>query len=142
MLNTVGAATAIRAALPGMKAHYKETGIAASVVLFSSVAVQQGFPNHAIIGAVKGAFMGPSLYAFLVVRPRREDPHQPQTHNPSQPQPHNQSPTPKNKITGGIEGLTRSRAAELAPAVRVNAIAPSLTDTPLATVLTRSPAMK
>ena len=54
MLNTVGAATAIRAALPGMMAHYKETGTAASVVLFSSVAVQQGFPNHAIIGAVKG----------------------------------------------------------------------------------------
>ena len=56
MLNTVGAATAIRAALPGMMAHYKETGTAASVVLFSSVAVQQGFPNHAIIGAVKGAW--------------------------------------------------------------------------------------
>jgi NADP-dependent 3-hydroxy acid dehydrogenase YdfG len=55
MLNTVGAATAIRAALPGMMAHYKETGTAASVVLFSSVAVQQGFPNHAIISAVKGA---------------------------------------------------------------------------------------
>lgn len=54
MLNTVGAATAVRAALPGMMQHYKETGTAASVVLFSSVAVQQGFPNHAIIGAVKG----------------------------------------------------------------------------------------
>ena len=33
---------------------------------------------------------------------------------------------------GGIEGLTRSLAAELAPKIRVNAIAPSLTDTPLA----------
>ena len=44
--------------------------------------------------------------------------------------------------TGGIEGLARSLAAELAPAVRVNAIAPSLTDTPLASVLTRSTAMK
>lgn len=33
---------------------------------------------------------------------------------------------------GAIEGLTRSLAAELAPRVRVNAIAPSLTDTPLA----------
>lgn len=31
-----------------------------------------------------------------------------------------------------IEGLTRSLAAELAPGIRVNAIAPSLTDTPLA----------
>jgi 3-oxoacyl-[acyl-carrier protein] reductase len=33
---------------------------------------------------------------------------------------------------GAVEGLTRSLAAELAPAIRVNAIAPSLTDTPLA----------
>jgi len=33
---------------------------------------------------------------------------------------------------GAIEGLTRSLAAELAPTVRVNAIAPSLTQTPLA----------
>jgi len=33
---------------------------------------------------------------------------------------------------GAIEGITRSLAAELAPTVRVNAIAPSLTNTPLA----------
>ncbi|MFM6925270.1 MAG: SDR family NAD(P)-dependent oxidoreductase [Ferruginibacter sp.] len=33
---------------------------------------------------------------------------------------------------GAIEGLTRALAAELAPAIRVNCIAPSLTDTPLA----------
>lgn len=33
---------------------------------------------------------------------------------------------------GALEGLTRALAAELAPTVRVNAIAPSLTDTPLA----------
>jgi 3-oxoacyl-[acyl-carrier protein] reductase len=33
---------------------------------------------------------------------------------------------------GAVEGLTRSLAAEWAPLVRVNAIAPSLTDTPLA----------
>ena len=32
---------------------------------------------------------------------------------------------------GAVEGLTRSLAAEWAPEVRVNAIAPSLTDTPL-----------
>ena len=41
MLNTVGAATAVRAALPGLTQHYKDTGVAGSVVLFSSVAVQQ-----------------------------------------------------------------------------------------------------
>lgn len=34
-----------------------------------------------------------------------------------------------------VEGLTKSLAAELAPKIRVNAIAPSLTDTPLASVL-------
>ena len=37
-----------------------------------------------------------------------------------------------------VEGLTRSLAAELAPSVRVNAIAPSLTATPLAEKLLRS----
>ncbi|MFD2257053.1 SDR family NAD(P)-dependent oxidoreductase [Luteolibacter algae] len=34
-----------------------------------------------------------------------------------------------------VEGLTKSLAAELAPKIRVNAIAPSLTDTPLASGL-------
>ena len=33
---------------------------------------------------------------------------------------------------GAVEGLTRSLAAELAPKIRVNCIAPSLTETPLA----------
>lgn len=33
---------------------------------------------------------------------------------------------------GAVEGLVRSLAAELAPRIRVNALAPSLTDTPLA----------
>ena len=36
---------------------------------------------------------------------------------------------------GAIEGLTRSLAAELAPKIRINAIAPSLTDTDLAKAL-------
>jgi 3-oxoacyl-[acyl-carrier protein] reductase len=36
---------------------------------------------------------------------------------------------------GAIEGLVRSLAAELAPQIRVNALAPSLTDTPLASQL-------
>ncbi len=39
---------------------------------------------------------------------------------------------------GGIEGLTRALAAEFAPHIRVNAIAPSLTDTPLAARLLSS----
>jgi NAD(P)-dependent dehydrogenase (short-subunit alcohol dehydrogenase family) len=33
---------------------------------------------------------------------------------------------------GAVEGLTRALAAEFAPSIRVNCIAPSLTDTPLA----------
>ena len=36
---------------------------------------------------------------------------------------------------GAIEGLTKALAAEWAPSVRVNCIAPSLTDTPLAAAL-------
>lgn len=40
---------------------------------------------------------------------------------------------------GAVEGLTRSLAAELAPLVRVNCIAPSLTRTPLAAKLLSTP---
>ncbi len=43
---------------------------------------------------------------------------------------------------GAVEGLTRSLAAELAPKVRVNCIAPSLTDTPLAGKLLSTPEKK
>ena len=39
---------------------------------------------------------------------------------------------------GAIEGLTRALAAEFAPKIRVNCIAPSLTDTPLASKLLRN----
>lgn len=39
---------------------------------------------------------------------------------------------------GAVEGLARSLAAELAPTVRVNLIAPSLTDTPLASSLLKN----
>jgi 3-oxoacyl-[acyl-carrier protein] reductase len=38
-----------------------------------------------------------------------------------------------------IEGLTKSLAAELAPAIRVNAISPSLVDTPLTEKLVNTP---
>lgn len=40
---------------------------------------------------------------------------------------------------GALEGLTRALAAELAPVIRVNCIAPSLTDTPLAGALLNTP---
>jgi len=42
---------------------------------------------------------------------------------------------------GAVEGLTLGLAAELAPAARVNAIAPSLTLTPLSAGLTQNPKM-
>ena len=38
----------------------------------------------------------------------------------------------------GVEGLTKSLAAELAPNIRVNCIAPSVTDTPLASGILRN----
>jgi len=40
---------------------------------------------------------------------------------------------------GAIEGLTKALAAELAPGIRVNAVAPSLTQTPLADRLINTP---
>lgn len=79
-LNATGAAIALAAAAPHLKSAQ------GAALLFSTVAVGQGFPLHAIIAAAKGA----------------------------------------------VEGLTRAAAAELAPQVRVNCIAPSLTRTPLA----------
>lgn len=42
---------------------------------------------------------------------------------------------------GAVEGLTLALAAELAPKIRVNCIAPSLTDTPLAKGFTSNEAM-
>ena len=42
-------------------------------------------------------------------------------------------------IKSAIEGLTRSLAAEFAPAIRFNCVAPSLTDTPLAGHLLNTP---
>ncbi|MCB0653736.1 MAG: SDR family oxidoreductase [Saprospiraceae bacterium] len=79
-LQVTGAVKVIQACLP----RFINEG--ASIVLFSTVAVQQGFNFHSQVSASKGA----------------------------------------------IEGLTRALGAELAPKIRVNCIAPSLTDTPLA----------
>ena len=43
---------------------------------------------------------------------------------------------------GAVEGLVKSLGAELAPTIRVNAIAPSLTDTPLAEKMLNSDAKR
>lgn len=80
-LNLLGAVRTIKATLKNLQ----KSNLGASIILFSTVAVQTGMAFHASVASAKGA----------------------------------------------IEGLTRSLAAEFAPRVRVNAIAPSLTDTPL-----------
>ncbi|OQW75999.1 MAG: oxidoreductase [Proteobacteria bacterium ST_bin11] len=90
-LNLVGAVNCLQHYLRNLQA-----ADSASVVLFSTVAVQTGFSFHATVSASKGA----------------------------------------------IEGLTRALAAEWAPKIRVNAIAPSLTDTPLAENLLREDSKK
>ena len=87
-LQVLGATKLIQELLPRLK-----QGGDASIVLFSTVAVKQGFNFHSQVAASKGA----------------------------------------------IEGLTRALAAEFAPKIRVNAIAPSLTDTPMAGKLLGSP---
>ena len=80
-INVVGAVKSLQSVLPLL-----QKSDVASLVFFSTVAVQTGMPFHASVAAAKGA----------------------------------------------IEGLTRSLAAEYAPKFRVNCIAPSLTQTPLA----------
>jgi NAD(P)-dependent dehydrogenase (short-subunit alcohol dehydrogenase family) len=86
-LQVVGAVKVIQAALPKLKEVEN-----ASIVLFSTVAVQVGLNFHSLVASSKGA----------------------------------------------IEGLTKALAAELAPKIRVNCIAPSLTNTPLAASLLNS----
>lgn len=83
-LQVTGAIKILQIVLPRLKRSAN-----ASIVLFSTVAVQTGLPFHAQVAASKGA----------------------------------------------LEGLTRALAAEYAPNIRVNCIAPSLTDTPLAASL-------
>ena len=80
-LNVLGAVKCLQIIQPLLAASEQ-----ASVVLFSTVAVQTGIPFHASVAASKGA----------------------------------------------LEGLGRSLAAEWAPKIRVNLIASSITDTPLA----------
>lgn len=53
-LNALGAALAVQAHLPALKAHEGT----ASVLLFSTVAVGQGFPSHASVAMAKGAVEG------------------------------------------------------------------------------------
>ena len=55
-VNCLGAAEAIRQALPSLKA-----APSASIVLFSTVAAAQGMPFHASIAAAKGAVEGLGL---------------------------------------------------------------------------------
>jgi len=83
-INVLGAINVIQSALSLLKKAEN-----ASIVLFSTVAVDQGMAYHASVAASKGA----------------------------------------------VQGLTKSLAAELAPKIRVNCIAPSIVDTPLASRL-------
>jgi NAD(P)-dependent dehydrogenase (short-subunit alcohol dehydrogenase family) len=87
-LQVVGATSVIKDLLSRLSA-----GSNSSIVLFSTIAVQNGFNFHSQVSMSKGA----------------------------------------------IEGLTRSLAAELAPKIRVNALAPSLTDTSLASKFLNTP---
>lgn len=56
-LNVVGAAEAIKSALPGLKKGGSKDD-PASIVLFSSIAARQGLANHAVIGSSKAAVEG------------------------------------------------------------------------------------
>ena len=67
----------------------------ASIILFSTVAVDQGMAFHASVAAAKGA----------------------------------------------VEGFAKSLAAEFAPSIRVNVIAPTITNTPLASRILRNEEM-
>ena len=48
---------------------------------------------------------------------------------------------PFHASVSGVEGLVKSLGAELAPTIRVNAIAPTVTDTALASKLLRNEKM-
>ena len=88
-LNLVSATEAIKSLADNLKSNK------GSIVLFSTVAVKQGFPNHSIVSSAKGA----------------------------------------------IEGLTLALAAEYAPNIRVNCIAPSLTNSKISNFLLKNEKM-
>ena len=85
-LNLISATEIIKSLADNLK---KNKG---SIVLFSTVAVKKGFPNHAIVSSAKGA----------------------------------------------IEGLTLALAAQFAPNIRVNCIAPSLTNSKISNFLLKN----
>lgn len=87
-LQVLGATKIIKQLLPKLK-----KSKSASILLFSTIAVQSGFSFHSQVAISKGA----------------------------------------------IEGLTRSLAAEFSPTIRVNAVAPSLTNTTLANRFLNTP---
>lgn len=86
-LNTLGATKVIQQTLSALKKSEN-----ASIVMFSTVAVQTGLTFHTSVAMAKGA----------------------------------------------LEGFGRALASELAPKIRVNLVAPSLTETPLASNLLSS----
>jgi NAD(P)-dependent dehydrogenase (short-subunit alcohol dehydrogenase family) len=87
-LQVLGATKIIKQLLPKLKKSKD-----ASILLFSTIAVQSGFSFHSQVAISKGA----------------------------------------------LEGLTRSLAAEFSPTIRVNAVAPSLTNTNLANRFLNTP---
>ena len=89
-INTLGAINAIKAAQASLS---NNNG---SILLFSTIAVKQGFVNHSVVSTAKGA----------------------------------------------LEGLTLSLAAELAPKIRVNCIAPSLTESKMSLNLVKNENIK
>ncbi len=89
-VNTLGAINVIKL---NQETLAKNNG---SILLYSTIAVKQGFTNHTIVSTAKGA----------------------------------------------IEGLTLSLAAEFAPKIRVNCIAPSLTDSKMTQKLTSNETIK
>jgi NAD(P)-dependent dehydrogenase (short-subunit alcohol dehydrogenase family) len=67
-LNALGAALAVKAALPTLGVALADA--VASVVLFSSVAVAQGFSGHASISMAKGAVEGLTLALAAELSPK------------------------------------------------------------------------